>query len=420
MIRYGERDLHAGGRRFAERSVILDRPSFKSREIVDRLSRRLGQSRNDRRIPLSRPFLGREEIASLVEVVRSGILAQGPVVKEFERAFADFCGVTHAVAVSSGTAALHGALYSLGIGPGDEVITTPFTFVSTANSVLMQRARPVFADIDPQTMNLDPEEVSRAVTPRTKAVIAVHLYGCPCEMDYLRRLGETHGLFLVEDACQAHGAAYMGRPAGSLGDAGCFSFYATKNMTCGEGGMVTTDREDIAVRLRRFRHHGEEEGKRYLYRELGYNFRLTDIAASMGIEQLKKLPAMNEIRRSNASLYECHLRGIPGVTLPKAPRGAVHVYHQYVLRINGSAFGLNRDELAWILDRLGVETAVFYPKPLHLYAHFRHLGYRAGDFPRAEAAAEEVLCLPIGPHVSAEDALYVARCIQEVAALVSP
>lgn len=367
------------------------------------------------RVPMVRPLIGEEEKRAVLEVLDSGRLAQGPVVRAFEAAFAAYCGAAHAVAVSNGTVALHAALRAFGISEGDEVITTPFSFAATANAVLMAGGRPVFADIDPETMNLCPETVVSALTPRTRALLVVHLYGRPCDMDAFLALAEGRGVRVLEDACQAHGASYRGRKAGSLGDAACFSFYATKNMTCGEGGMVTTGDGETARRLKRLRFHGQDEAGRYTYRELGYNFRLTDMAAAIGLCQLERLPAMNARRIANADLYRRLLDGIPGLILPPAEGDAVHVYHQFTVRVREVAFGLHRGGLAEELSRRGIESGVYYPLPLHVYPQFVSLGYRWGDFPHAERASREVLSLPVGPHLSEEDIAFVSASIREVA-----
>jgi len=372
------------------------------------------------RIAMVRPCTGEEEKRAVSEVLDSGILAQGPAVRDFEKAFAAFCGVEHAVAVANGTLALHAALLAAGVGEGAEVVTTPFSFIATANAVLMAGARPVFADVDPVTLNLDPESARSAVTPDTCAILVVHLYGRPCPMDAFRSLAQETGARLIEDACQAHGAEHRGRRAGALGDMGCFSFYATKNMTCGEGGMITTDDGEAASRVARLRFHGQEPGGRYVHRELGYNYRLTDVAASIGLCQLAKLPAMNGIRAGNAAIYDRLLGGLPGLEIPVRQDGIVHAYHQYTVRIRESLFGLDRDGLARLLRGLGVETGIHYPLPLHIYPQFRSLGYAWGDFPRAEQASREVLSLPVGPHLGADEVEYVAACIREVARRVAP
>ncbi len=349
-------------------------------------------------IPLARPLIGARERAAVLDVLDSGQLAQGPRVATFEHAFATLCGVQHAVAVSSGTAALHTALAALGIGPGDEVVTTPFTFVATANAILMQGATPRFADIEPETFTLDPAAVEQAITARTKAILAVDLFGHP----YLRELDELaqrHGIPLIEDACQAVGAHRDGVPAGALGTLAAFSFYATKNMTTGEGGMLTTSDEQLADRARRFRHHGQSA--RYTYESMGYNYRMTDLQAALGLVQLEQLSAWNEQRRTNARALTAALSGLPGIVLPREREGARHVYHQYTIRVTaGQAI---RDAIQRYLAEHGVTTAVFYPRPLHLQPHFVSLGYQEGAFPEAERAAQEVLSLPVHPALTPDD-----------------
>ncbi|MDY7042585.1 MAG: DegT/DnrJ/EryC1/StrS family aminotransferase, partial [Chloroflexota bacterium] len=248
-------------------------------------------------IAIAKPLMGAEEKQAVLAVLDSGMLAQGDRVAEFEEAFAAFCGVKHAIATSSGTTALHVALLAHGIGPGDEVITTPFTFIASANSVLYVGAKPVFVDIDPTTFNLDPAKIEAAITPRTKAILPVHLFGLPCEMPAISVLAKEHGLAVIEDACQAHGADIKGRRAGSFGT-GCFSFYPTKNITTAEGGMITTDADDIAEHARLIRSHGMR--RRYYHESLGYNFRMTDIHAAIGLAQLPKLESFNERRIANA------------------------------------------------------------------------------------------------------------------------
>lgn len=373
-----------------------------------------------RTVALARPCIGSEEKRAVMEVLDSGAIAQGRKVLAFEEAFAAYCGTKHAVALANGTVALHAMLSAAGIGDGDEVVTTPLSFAATANAVLMAGAEPVFADIDPLTMNLDPENAGAALTPRTRALLAVHLYGLPCDMDSFQSLAERGNLLVLEDSCQAHGATYRGRRAGSLGNAACFSFYATKNMTCGEGGMITTFDDGIAERARRLRFHGQDNKGKYVYRELGFNYRMTDIAAALGLCQLEKLPSMNDLRRANASLYRRLLAGIPGFVLPPVAQGAEHVYHQFTVRVVRKDFGLDRDELARALSRFGIETGIHYPLPLHVYPQFTALGYRWGDFPNAERASGEVLSLPVGPHLCGDDIAYVAACIREVAERAVP
>ncbi len=363
-------------------------------------------------IPVSRPLLGREEEEAVIRVLRSGWLAHGPEVEAFEREFAEYVGVDYAVAVSSGTAALDLILKAYRIGPGDEVVTTPFTFIATANAVLYQGARPVFADIDPETYNLDPDRVLEVLTPRTKAIIAVHLYGHPADMRALREIAEDHRLLLIEDAAQAHGALCCGRRAGSLGDAAAFSFYPTKNMTTGEGGMVTTNDRRVAERVRLLRNHGQAE--KYLHTELGYNLRMTSIAAAIGRVQLRRLEAMNEARRRNASILTSVLRDAPGLVTPVEKPWARHVYHQYVVRVTPEA-PLTRDELAKRLAEEGIGTAVHYPRTVPEQPLYRRLGIGCPrGCPEAERAARQVLSLPVHPGVTVEEARRIAETVRAV------
>ena len=280
-------------------------------------------------IPVAKPLIGAEEQASVAEVLASGMLAQGSKVRRFEEQFAEWCGVHHAVAVSSGTAALHLALLAMGVGRGDEVITSPFSFVASANCALFVDAKPVFADIEADTYCIDAAEVRRRITPQTKALIVVHLYGQPCNMDEVAEIVREHGLLLIEDACQAHGAEWHGRKVGGAG-VGCFSFYPTKNMTTGEGGMITTDDAEIARDARLLREHGA--AVRYVHEKLGYNQRMTDIQAAIGIVQLGRLEGWNQRRQQNAAYLTERLSAVPGVTPPAVRPGATHVFHQYTVR----------------------------------------------------------------------------------------
>jgi len=364
-------------------------------------------------IPIARPMIGPEELEAVERVLRSGMLAHGPEVEEFEREFAEYIGVEHAVAVSSGTAALDLLLKAYRIGPGDEVITTPFTFIATANAVLYQGARPVFADIDPETYNLDPDSVVELITPRTRAIIAVHLYGHPADMKLLREIAEDHKLVLIEDAAQAHGAEYMGRKTGSLGDAAAFSFYPTKNMTTGEGGMVTTNDRKVAEKIRLLRNHGQAE--KYLHTELGYNLRMTSIAAAIGRAQLRKLDWMNRRRRENAEVMTRTLSGVRGIALPVEKPWARHVYHQYVVRVT-EAFPLTRDQLAEKLRQHGIATAVHYPRAVPDQPLYQRLGIDCPrGCPEARKAARQVLSLPVHPAVTVEQARAIAETIKRIA-----
>ena len=343
-------------------------------------------------IPIARPLIGDEEKQAVLAVLDSGQLAQGEVVEQFEAAFATYCGVRHAIATSNGTTALHLAMLAHGIGEGDEVITSPFTFIASANSVLYCGARPVFVDIEPDTFNLDPTRIEAAITPKTKAILPVHLYGNPADMQAIMDIAERHGLAVIEDAAQAHGAEVAGRRVGSFGT-GCFSFYPTKNMTTGEGGMVTTNDDAIADRLRLLRAHGARE--RYRHELLGFNFRMTNIHAAIGNAQLARLDAWTHQRRANAARLTALLEGI--VATPVSRPWAKHVYHQYTVRIPGG-----RGDLPEQLAARGIGTGVHYPIPVHHQPLYRDLGY-ADCLPEAERASREVLSLPVHPALSQED-----------------
>jgi perosamine synthetase len=312
-------------------------------------------------ISIVRPLLGSEEVTAIQQVVASGQLAQGEHVGAFEQRFAEVCHVQEAVAVSSGTAALHLAMLAHGIGPGDEVITTAFSFAATANVIMLVGATPVFVDIEPDTYNIDTTLVEAAITPRTKAVLPVHLYGHPCDMKRLESLAVTNGLALIEDACQAHAATIDGKPVGGFG-IGCFSFYATKNMTTGEGGMVTTNDPIIAERIRLLRNHGQQ--KRYHHIKLGYNFCMTEIQGAIGLVQIEKLEQFTERRINNAAFLTQRLSAF--MQTPVVHPGYRHVFHQYTIRVPGK-----RDIWAMKLRARGIDTAVHYPCAIHQQPFYR-------------------------------------------------
>lgn len=353
-------------------------------------------------IPIAKPLIGAEEKQAVLEVLDSGILAQGPRVRAFEEAFAEMCGVRYAIATSSGTTALHIALLAHGIGPGDEVITSPFTFIASANCALYVGARPVFVDIDPRTFNLNPDLLEAAITPRTKAIIPVHLYGLPCDMEPIMDIAQKYGLVVIEDACQAHGAEYRGKKVGSFGT-GAFSLYPTKNITSGEGGMITTEDPAIAERCRAIRQHGSRQ--RYYHDELGFNFRMTDVHAAIGLAQLGKLESFNRARQANARYLTEHLRG---VVTPYVPPDRTHVFHQYTIRVPDG----KRDALRVFLQERGIGSEVYYPLPIHRQPLYQGLGYE-GHFPEAERAAREVLSLPVHPALNSSDLEAIAAAVNE-------
>lgn len=360
-------------------------------------------------INISAPLLGDEEIEAVKGVLRSGILAQGPKVKEFEEVIASYIGTKHGVATSNGTAALHVALLAAGVGEGDEVITTPFSFVASANAVVFCGAKPVFADIDEGTFNIDPHLIEDKITPKTKALLIVHLYGQPCQMKEIINICKKHNLILIEDACQAHGAEYEGRKVGSFG-IGCFSFYPTKNMTTGEGGMITTDDEGIAEKARIIANHGQRE--KYLHETLGYNYRMTDISAAIGICQLKKLEEFNRQRIENAKLLTEEIGRVKGLTPPSIAPKVRHVFHQFTIRVSED-FGTSRDELREKLRKNDIMTGIYYPIPIHKQPLYQKLGY-ADYLPNSEKASREVLSLPVHPGLKAEDLKAIIRALANV------
>jgi dTDP-4-amino-4,6-dideoxygalactose transaminase len=344
-------------------------------------------------IPIAKPLIGEEEKKAVLEVLDSGMIAQGPRVKAFEDAFAEMCGVAHAIATSNGTTALHVALLSHGIREGDEVITSPFTFIASANSILYTGARPVFVDIDPVTYNLDPHKIEEAITPKTRAILPIHLFGLPADMDPILEIAEAHNLAVIEDACQAHGAQYKGQNVGSFA-IGTFSLYPTKNITSAEGGMITTNDPVIAETCRAIRHHGMR--RRYYHDELGFNFRMTDVHAAIGLAQLGKLETLNQARIDHAAYLTDHLKG---VTLPKVPEGYRHVFHQYTIRVPDG----KRDALADHLRENGVGYGIYYPVPIHRQTFYvNDLGYDV-RLPEAERAADEVISLPVHPALTQAD-----------------
>lgn len=365
-------------------------------------------------IRIAQPLIGPEEEAAVLAALRSGQLVQGERVARFEEAFARYLGVRHAVALSSGTAALEVALLAHEVGPGDEVLVPAFTFPATANAVLRVGARPVLVDITSDAFVLDPQAAERALTPQTRAVIPVHLYGHPCDMDAIRALAGARGLVVIEDACQALGASWRGRPVGAFGT-GCFSFYATKQITTGEGGMLVTDDDEVARRARLLRNQGEAgtdglETRPYRTELLGANFRLTELAAALGLAQLPKLDGWSERRRANAAWLSDHLEGV--VTPIERP-GAHHVYHQYTVRATA------RDRLLQALRAQEIEAVVYYPRALHQQPLYQRLGM-GGSFPVAEHAAREVLSLPVHPALSPDDLERIAAAVNETIAAAEP
>jgi len=360
-------------------------------------------------IPIARPVIGRDEITAVTAVLESGMLAAGEQVAHFEQEFARYCDVPHAVAVNNGTAALHAALLAAGVGPGDEVIVPDFTFFATASSVLMCGATPVFVDVDEKTFNIDPRKISSCITPKARAIIGVHLFGQPFDIPAVLEICKRHHLTLIEDAAQAHGAIFNGKKVGGFGDLACFSFYATKNMITGEGGMVTSGSRALDDQLRLIVNHGQSE--KYLHTRLGYNYRMTDMAAAIGLVQLKRLEDFNERRRKNAAYYNTHL-AVKGLVTPVTPAGMQPVFHQYVVRLT-EEFPMSREEFMDYLKGHGIGSAIHYPIPLHRQPVFG-LRNDPDPCPVATRLAGSVLSLPVPPSVEEKQLAYICDTINKV------
>lgn len=362
-------------------------------------------------IPIAKPLLGQEELEAIREVLKSGVLTQGEKIRLFERNFANYIGVKHAVAVSNGTTALDTALKALKVSPGDEVVTPAFSFVASSNCILFQGAKPVFADINPRTFNLEPSDVIQKITAKTKAIICAHLFGQPPDMRELEEVAEERKIALVEDAAQAHGAEYKGQKTGSIGTIGCFSFYATKNMTTGEGGMITTNDSELARRARLIIDHGQDE--KYNHVILGYNYRMPEVCAAIGLVQLRKLDGFNRKRRENAEILTKGVQKIGGLVPPYVSEGVKHVFYQYVVKVKDD-FPIGRDGLAEHLEKMRVGVAVHYPTPIYKQPLYRELGYGKTTCPKAEDACKRVLSLPVHPAVTKEDIAYVIDVLEKV------
>ncbi len=351
--------------------------------------------------------LRQEVLAALDRVGSKAAFILGEEVQEFEREFAAFCGVKHCVAVNSGTSALHLALLGAGVQAGDEVITTPNTFVATAEAISYIGAKPVFVDINPRTANIDPNLIAAAVTPRSRAILPVHLYGLAAEMDAILEIAAQHKLAVIEDACQAHGARYHGKHVGSIGNAAAFSFYPSKNLGAyGEGGALTTNDDALAAQARALRSHGES--RRYFHDAIGYNYRMEGFQGAILRVKLPRLDPWNARRRELAEIYRHTLAGAR-VDLQQGGAASERVDHLFVV------YADNRDAVRARLEERGVQTGVHYPLPIHLQKPYQSLGYQRGDLPRAERACERVLSMPLYPEMSNEQAVYAAKTLREIA-----
>lgn len=357
-------------------------------------------------ISIAQPQLGQEEIEAITRVINSGMIASGPETLAFEQEFAAFVGARYACAVNNGTSAICLALAAIGVRPGDEVITTPMTFIATANAILSCGAKPVFADIDEQTYNLCPKAVKNAITEKTAAILPVHLYGLPADMSALRDIADEHGIFLIGDAAQAHGSAINGQKVGTLGDIECFSFYPTKNMTTGEGGMVTTNDENLYHMLDSIRNHGRPDSTlgQYEHIRFGLNLRITDLGSAIGRIQLQKLPMFNQKREHNANRYLGELKDVQGITLPSYPEEFHHVWHQFTIR------STDRESLSEFLSSQGIETRTYYPR---LIQDYPHLEQSRTSCVVAEKVVSEVISLPVHPGLSQEDVSHIISSVKK-------
>jgi dTDP-4-amino-4,6-dideoxygalactose transaminase len=376
-------------------------------------------------LPVAAPLLGDEEIQEVVHCLRSGWLTTGHKVKQFEREFGEFIGAKHALAVNSCTAALHLALEAVGVGPGDEVITTPMTFTATAAVIEHLGARPVFADVTAQTLNIDPEQIRRRLSPRTKAILPVHFAGQACDMDAIVDIARGAGVPVIEDAAHAIPTRYNGRMVGTLSDITCFSFYATKNVTTGEGGMVVTDRDDIMERMRLMHLHGmsKDAWKRYTqngswsYEILapGFKYNLTDIAAAIGIHQLRKCQAFHRRRLTIADQYDAAFADLPGISIPRVEDRESHGWHLYVIQIDPERLTIGRDAFIDQLIARNIGVSVHFI-PLHVHPYYRErYALRPQDFPNAWGAYERIVSLPIYAKMSDDDVRHVVDAVRGIA-----
>lgn len=374
-------------------------------------------------IPYARQTIDDADIKAVEEVLRSDYLTTGPKVAEFEQAVAEYSDAAHGVSFANGTAALHGAMHALGVGPGDEVITTPMTFAATANAVLYQGGKPVFCDVDPGSLLIDPARVESLITPATKGISAVDYAGQPCDYDALRDICDRNGLFLLADSCHALGATYRGRQVGQFADVSILSFHPVKHVATGEGGMVLTSDDALAHRLATFRNHGIDKmpsqrgGERpwfYAMTDLGYNYRLTDIQSALGLSQLKHMPQWLHRRREIASNYTTSFAGVEGIETLTVATDVEHAYHLYVVKLIGCDGPGKRDEAFLKLREMGIGVNLHYI-PVHLHPYYQGLGYKAGLCPEAEAAYDQIISLPMYPGLTDEQQQRVIDACYQVA-----
>ena len=365
-------------------------------------------------IPVCIPFIGEKELEYVFDCIKTNwISSKGKYVEEFERGFAEYCGCKYGVSTTSGTTALHLALASIGVGKGDEVIVPAFTMISTVFAVVYCGAKPVLVDAEPETWNIDVSKIEEKITDRTKVIIPVHIYGHPCDMDPIMKIAEEHDLYVVEDAAEAHGAEYKGRKVGGIGHIGCFSFYANKIITTGEGGMIVTNDEEIAEKAKSLKDLAFSKERRFLHTDLGFNYRMTNIQAAIGLAQLERIDELVERRRKNAHLYNELLKDIEGIRLPIEKEWAKNVYWMYSILVEDK-FGMSRDELMSELEKKGIETRTFFI-PMHVQPVFQNMGLFKGErYPVAEELARKGLYLPSSSGLSREEIEHICDEIRKI------
>jgi len=381
----------------------------------------------DRFLPFHQPSIEDEEIQEVVDTLKSGWITTGPKTKLFEKKFQEYIGCKHAIAVSSCTAGLHLALVAAGIGQGDEVITTPYTFATTGEVIIQIGAKPVFVDIEEDGFNIDVTKIPEAITPETKAIIPVHFAGEPCDMDEIMKIAQENNLFVIEDAAHAVGAEYKGKKIGNIGDVTVFSFYATKNLTTGEGGMVTTNNDELAEKIRLLSLHGisKDAWKRYTaegswYYEIlyaGYKYNMTDIQASLGIHQLNKLEKFLSIRQKYAQRYSSAFADISEIKIPPVNHHVRHAWHLYVIRLNSASLSIDRKQFIEALKAENIGSSVHFI-PLHLHPYYKKkYGYKQGDYPNSEQVYSRVISLPLFPKMADADLEDVIKAVKKVVSM---
>ncbi len=373
---------------------------------------------NQPHIPVSRPDIGEKEIDSVVAVLRSGWLSCGPKTEEFEKRFAAMVGTKHAIAVNSGTSGLHVALRACGISEGDEVITSPFSFVASANCMLFEKAKPVFVDVDPVTFNLDPAQIEKAITPKTKAILPVHIFGQSCNMDAIMDIAQKHNLLVIEDACESPSATYKGKTVGTFGKAAVFAFYPNKQMTTGEGGMVVTDDNTVAELCQSMRNQGRDTDKQWLtHKRLGYNYRMTEMSAAIGSTQLDKFKDMLAKRIEIAEKYKERLQETEGIILPETHADNNHTWFVFPIQV---AEGIDRDKVMKDLEEQGIATKAYFSPCIHLQPFYREqFGYKESDFPIAEKLSKNMLILPLYVQMTENDINRVVVSLQNTLAKIA-